>query len=64
MKNYIGVMHYSQNEEGGAAIFKRLYVCLYALKVDFKDGCRKVIGLDGNFFERSPSWSSSHCYWH
>lgn len=32
-------------------VFKRIYICLDALKKGFKAGCRKVVGLDGCFFK-------------
>ncbi|KAF0900215.1 hypothetical protein E2562_028697 [Oryza meyeriana var. granulata] len=32
-------------------VFKRIYICLDALKKGFLAGCRKVIGLDGCFFK-------------
>lgn len=32
-------------------VFKRIYICLGALKKGFLAGCRKVIGLDGFFFK-------------
>jgi hypothetical protein len=32
-------------------IFQSFYVCFNALKLGFKAGCRKVIGLDGCFFK-------------
>lgn len=32
-------------------VFKRIYICLGALKKGFLAGCRKVIGLDGCFFK-------------
>jgi hypothetical protein len=32
-------------------IFQSFYVCFNALKQGFKDGCIKVIGLDGCFFK-------------
>ncbi|XP_050383286.1 uncharacterized protein LOC126800043 [Argentina anserina] len=28
-------------------VFKRMYICLGALKQGFKDGCRPILGLDG-----------------
>lgn len=31
--------------------FQRFYVCFYACKKGFLAGCRKVIGLDGCFFQ-------------
>ncbi|XP_040374739.1 uncharacterized protein LOC121052874 [Rosa chinensis] len=35
------------NNPGQKPIFKRMYVCLGALKKGFKAGCRSLIGLDG-----------------
>ncbi|KAM5585145.1 hypothetical protein ABKV19_004510 [Rosa sericea] len=35
------------NNPGQKPIFKRMYVCLGALKKGFKAGCRPLIGLDG-----------------
>jgi hypothetical protein len=32
-------------------IFQSFYVCFNAMKLGFKAGCRKVIGLDGCFFK-------------
>ncbi|XP_022887999.1 uncharacterized protein LOC111403646 [Olea europaea var. sylvestris] len=37
--------------EGYAGEFRRLYVCLGALKEGFIRGCRRVIGLDGFFIK-------------
>jgi hypothetical protein len=33
------------------SVFQRFYVCFNALKMGFKAGCRRVIGLDGYFFK-------------
>ncbi|XP_050238220.1 uncharacterized protein LOC126687706 [Mercurialis annua] len=35
----------------GTRTFVRFYMCLHALKEGFKEGCRKVIGLDGCFLK-------------
>ncbi|XP_024184621.1 uncharacterized protein LOC112189508 isoform X2 [Rosa chinensis] len=35
------------NNPGHQPVFKRMYVCLGALKMGFKAGCRSLIGLDG-----------------
>ena len=35
----------------GKVLFNRFYMCLNAIKKGFKDGCRKVIGLDGCFLK-------------
>ena len=32
-------------------LFDRFYICMNALKQGFKNGCRKVIGLDGCFLK-------------
>ncbi|XP_024158512.1 uncharacterized protein LOC112165999 [Rosa chinensis] len=39
------VCNFSNSEK--APVFKRLYICLGALKNGFKAGCRSLIGLDG-----------------
>ncbi|KAM5550852.1 hypothetical protein ABKV19_027282, partial [Rosa sericea] len=39
------VCDFSNSEK--APVFKRLYICLGALKNGFKAGCRSLIGLDG-----------------
>ena len=36
-----------------AATFQRLYVCLAAIRTDFKEGCKPLIGLDGCFLKES-----------
>ena len=36
--------------------FWRMYVCFDACKKDFLAGCRKVVGLDGCFFQRCNKW--------
>nr|XP_015646696.2 uncharacterized protein LOC107278277 [Oryza sativa Japonica Group] len=36
-------------------VFKRIYICLDALKKGFIAGCRKVVGLDGCFFKRATN---------
>jgi predicted Rdx family selenoprotein len=36
-----------------AATFQRLYVCLAATRIGFKEGCRSLIGLDGCFLKGS-----------
>lgn len=38
-------------EDSGKFSFNRIYVCLNALKVWFKNGCRKIIALDGTFLK-------------
>ena len=37
--------------EEGLQVFRKFYVCFHALKVGFKEGCRKIIGLDGCFLK-------------
>ena len=39
-----------------APIFWRMYVCFDACKKGFMAGCRKVVGLDGCFFQRCNQW--------
>lgn len=33
--------------EGQLPVFKRMYICLGALKMGFRAGCRSILGLDG-----------------
>ncbi|XP_024171385.1 uncharacterized protein LOC112177321 [Rosa chinensis] len=33
--------------EGQLPVFKRIYICLGALKMGFRAGCRSILGLDG-----------------
>lgn len=35
----------------GISTFKRIYICFEQLKVGFKKGCKKIIGLDGCFLK-------------
>ena len=37
--------------ELGQQIFKSFYVCFNALKVGFKQGCKRILGLDGCFLK-------------
>ncbi|KAL2471215.1 Uncharacterized protein Adt_39351 [Abeliophyllum distichum] len=36
---------------GDVREFRRMYICLGALKKGFRSGCRRVIGLDGCFLK-------------
>ncbi|KAK0586210.1 hypothetical protein LWI29_002814 [Acer saccharum] len=41
------------SEEAGVQnpVFQRLYICLGALKKGWKEGCRRILGLDGCFIK-------------
>ena len=41
----------TDTSQPGKVLFNRFYMCLNAMKKGFKDGCRKVIGLDGCFMK-------------
>ncbi|KAM5552368.1 hypothetical protein ABKV19_026961, partial [Rosa sericea] len=48
MEQYARLQDYGNElKRQGASNFKRMYICLGALKNGFKAGCRSVIGLDG-----------------
>ncbi|GJW91133.1 serine/threonine-protein kinase MHK isoform X1 [Tanacetum coccineum] len=38
-----------EEKDDGLTYFKRFYVCFFGLKAGWREGCRKVIGLDGCF---------------
>ena len=40
-----------RKSEPGKQVFRKFYVCFHALKQGFKQGCRRVIGLDGCFLK-------------
>jgi hypothetical protein len=41
----------NKEDDAEPPIFRRMYICLHACKEGFKEGCRKVVGLDGCFFK-------------
>ena len=40
-----------RSDATNTSTFKRIYICFGALKLGFKEGCRKIIGLDGCFLK-------------
>ena len=40
-----------ENNGDGKSVFKRLYICLGALKRGFLEGCRRVLSIDGCFLK-------------
>lgn len=44
-------MHVDRSNPTKQAYFLRMYICLDALKKDWKAGCRLIIGVDGCFLK-------------
>ncbi|XP_015167756.1 uncharacterized protein [Solanum tuberosum] len=41
----------SKNTIPGKEVFMSIYICLGSLKIGWKEGCRRIIGLDGAFLK-------------
>ncbi|CAI9267967.1 unnamed protein product [Lactuca saligna] len=40
-----------EDNNDGATIFKRMYICFKSIKEGWKMGCRRVVGIDGSFLK-------------